>query len=41
VEILDLWILVDFSDFSLGSKQQVIRHFCLQWEAVNRSLRLS
>jgi len=29
VEILDWWILVDFLDFGLGSKQQVIRHFCL------------
>jgi len=30
VEILDWWILVDFLDFGLGLKQQVIKHFCLQ-----------
>jgi len=41
VEILDWWILIDFPGFGLGSKQRVIRHFCLQREAVNRSLRLS
>ena len=29
VEILNQQILVDFSDFGLESKQQVVRHFCL------------
>jgi len=32
---------MDFPGFGSGSKQQVIRHFYLQREVVNRSLRLS
>jgi len=31
---------VDFLDFGLESKQQVIRHFYLQREAVNRSFKV-